>query len=65
MKTPSEIIDALGRTAKVAEICVVTMPSVSDWRIEGIPKAPLTYIKVIRSDVFEESPAETAPKQEA
>lgn len=35
--TPSEIIDALGGTTRVAELCEVRPPSVSDWRKHGIP----------------------------
>ena len=53
MKNADEIIDALGGTAEVAKLCEITMPSVSDWRKEGIPKSRLMYLKVIRPDIFE------------
>jgi hypothetical protein len=57
MKTSDEIIDALGGTSEVAKICEITMPSVSDWRKDGIPKARLMYLKAIRPDIFETDPA--------
>lgn len=41
-----EVIDALGGTAEVARICKVRMPSVSDWKREGIPCARLMYLEV-------------------
>jgi hypothetical protein len=61
MKTPDQIIDALGGTSEVAKLCQVTMPSVSEWRIDGIPKARLMYLKVVRPEVFDlQSPADIA-----
>lgn len=50
--TDSEIIDALGGTAKVAEICEVKPPSVSEWRTKGIPRARRQYLELLRPDVF-------------
>jgi len=35
----SEIIDLLGGTSALAELLDITPPSVSEWRIQGIPKA--------------------------
>ena len=46
------IIDALGGTKKVAELCRVSAPSVSEWRRVGIPDARLMYLQVVRPDVF-------------
>ena len=48
----SKIIDALGGTVKVAELCDVTTGAVSQWRNDGIPRARLMYLKAIRPDVF-------------
>lgn len=48
----SEIIDALGGTAEVARICNVRPPSVSEWRVKGIPEARRMYLEVLRPDVF-------------
>ena len=48
----NEIIDALGGTVKVAEMCEVTKAAVSQWRENGIPNARLMYLKLLRPDVF-------------
>lgn len=53
--TPSEIIDALGGSTKVAEICKVTVGAVSQWRDSGIPSARLMYLRLLRPDVFFEA----------
>lgn len=58
MNTPSEIIDALGGSSKVAELCEVTVGAVSQWRDDGIPKARLMFLKLARPDVFEALDAE-------
>lgn len=51
--THSEIIDALGGTSRVAELCEVRPPSVSDWRKHGIPKARMMFLRAVRPEVFE------------
>lgn len=51
---PSAIIEALGGTFRVAELCEVRPPSVSDWKKNGIPRARLMFLRVIRPDVFRE-----------
>jgi len=53
-ETPSasEIIDRIGGTAAVAELCEVKSPSVSEWRHKGIPKARLQFLRLARPDVF-------------
>lgn len=51
--TPSEIIDALGGTFRVAELCEVKPPSVSEWRKHGIPRARLMFLRIARPDAFE------------
>ncbi|MFD3300273.1 helix-turn-helix domain-containing protein [Aquipseudomonas alcaligenes] len=50
---PSEIIDALGGTFRVAELCEVQPPSVSDWRKNGIPRARMMFLRLARPEVFE------------
>lgn len=55
----NEIIDALGGTVRVAEMCEVTKAAVSQWRENGIPNARLMYLKLLRPDVF---PQETEQK---
>jgi len=52
--TASEIIDALGGTCAVAELCDIKPPSVSEWKeTNRIPKARLMYLRLLRPDVFE------------
>lgn len=53
--TDSEIIDKLGGTGKLAELFGIEPPSVSQWRISGIPKArrqtlALMFPEVVPSD---------------
>lgn len=65
--TPSEIIDALGGTFRVAELCEVKPPSVSDWKKNGIPRARLMFLRVARPEVFGEldsSPTRQPQSQE-
>jgi hypothetical protein len=50
--TSSEIIDALGGTSKVARLCEVKNPSVSEWRVRGIPKARLLFLRLKYPEVF-------------
>lgn len=49
---PNEIIDALGGTFRVAELCEVRPPSVSDWRKYGIPRARMMFLRVAKPEVF-------------
>lgn len=51
-QSPDEIIDALGGTSKVAEICEVTDSAVSQWRVNGIPKYQLKFLRLAKPDVF-------------
>ena len=51
----SQLIDALGGTAKVAVLCKVSMAAVSQWRDDGIPSARRMFLELARPDVF--SPA--------
>lgn len=48
MKTDSEIIDALGGTAKVAKLLGYDTQRVHNWRSRGIP----SKVKVERPDLF-------------
>lgn len=52
MDDPSKIIDELGGTAKVADLCEVSMAAVSQWRMDGIPKPRLMFLRLARPDVF-------------
>lgn len=53
----SKIIDALGGTNAVAELCEVTPQAVSQWREDGIPKARLMFLRVARPDVMPDAPS--------
>ena len=56
----NQIIDALGGTNAVAQLCRVTHQAVSQWRDDGIPPARLMYLEVVRPDLFVEPAAERA-----
>lgn len=47
-----QVIDALGGTAEVARICNVRMPSVSDWKRDGIPSARMMFLRAVHSDAL-------------
>lgn len=49
---PDQIIDKLGGTGKVAELCGVTPGAVSQWRNNGIPKPWLKYLESRFNKVF-------------
>ena len=59
----NQIIDALGGTNAVAELCKVTPQAVSQWRDDGIPRARMMYIEVVRPDIFGAAP--NNPQQSA
>lgn len=42
----TEVIERLGGTAKVSRLFDLAMPSVSDWKRDGIPKARVMFLKV-------------------
>lgn len=61
----SEIIDALGGTFRVAELCEVKPPSVSDWRKNGIPRARMMFLQLAKPEVFEALEANQAQEPAA
>ena len=50
-----KILDALGGTSAVAEMCDLTTGAVSQWRTSktGIPKPWLKWFREIRPDIFD------------
>lgn len=61
---PSTIIDDLGGATAVAKLCECRPQAVSQWKLKGIPKSRLLYLKAIRPDVFEKvSPTGTAGQE--
>lgn len=47
------VIDRLGGTSAVAKICECKPPSVHGWRVHGIPKARLQFLRAVYPHVFE------------
>lgn len=56
--TASEIIDRLGGTTEVARICQIKPPSVSEWRISGIPPARRQFLELLKPEAFTASRAQ-------
>jgi hypothetical protein len=48
------LIDKLGGTCKVAEICGITTGAVSQWRTNGIPSYRMDFFRLLRPDLFSE-----------
>ncbi|WP_067759362.1 helix-turn-helix domain-containing protein [Orrella dioscoreae] len=48
----SELIDSLGGTAQVAQLCEVTTGAVSQWRTNGIPKAWLKFFAAHKPEIY-------------
>jgi hypothetical protein len=47
------VIDRLGGTTATAKICECQPPSVHEWRIKGIPKARLQFLRVAYPTAFD------------
>ncbi|BBB65890.1 hypothetical protein UNDYM_1637 [Undibacterium sp. YM2] len=66
----TKLIDLLGGTTKVAEICDVTPGAVSQWKNNGIPKPWLRFFESQHPEVFnlpelKDTPPYTETTQEA
>ena len=61
--TDIEIIERLGGTTKTAVLCEVSAQAVSQWRVNGIPKAQRKFLKAVRPDAFGATPTSPAPFQ--
>ena len=48
----NKIIDGLGGTSATAKLCDIKVPSVCEWRHNGIPKPWRKYFEAIRPDLF-------------
>jgi len=55
----NEIIDRLGGTNSVAEMCNVTKGAVSQWRNDGIPEARMMYLQLLHPEVWDEDKQKT------
>lgn len=59
------IIDIIGGTTKVAEICDLTTGAVSQWRKNGIPKPWILYLRLLHPEVFDREEERTPSEQAA
>jgi hypothetical protein len=66
-KHATKIIENLGDTAEVARMFQIRMPSVSDWKITGIPKARMMYLQLAHPKALKgiDIHAATAPVRRA
>lgn len=48
----SEVIDELGGTAETARLCEVSPAAVSQWRLNGMPKSQLKYLRLAKPEIF-------------
>lgn len=51
-RTTDEVIDAMGGTGSVAELCDLSDSAISQWRSKGIPKPWQRYLRLARPDVW-------------
>lgn len=51
-KKATKIIEALGGTAAVSRLFDLRMPSVSDWKKKGIPRARMMYLQAACPDAL-------------
>lgn len=66
MNAPAtKIISALGGTAAVARMFGLTMPSVSDWKRDGIPKTRMMYLQAAHADKLQDIDVEAATSKPA
>jgi hypothetical protein len=60
LKSDAEIIEELGGTYAVADLCKVKPPSVSEWKKSGIPSARRQYLELLKPEIFNQ-PNPTIP----
>ena len=51
--THNYVIDALGGSTAAARFFEVTVGAISQWRMSGIPRARLMYLRAMRPDIYE------------
>jgi hypothetical protein len=56
----SIVIDRLGGTVAVANLCKISPQAVSQWRESGIPSARVMFLQLLRPDAFVEKSNEVA-----
>lgn len=66
MNTPAtQVIDALGGTTAVARIFSLSKPSVSAWKVDGIPESRVMYLRAAHRKALAgiDLAAATAPRR--
>ncbi len=48
----TKVIEALGGTAETARLFGISMPSVSDWKKDGIPRARMMFLQATRANLL-------------
>lgn len=61
----TQIIERLGGTAKVSRMFGLAMPSVSDWKRDGIPHARVMFLKVAHKKTLSGLDLEAATARKA
>lgn len=59
------IIDELGGTVAVAELCNISSGAVSQWRDAGIPEPRMQFFRVLRKDLAKKWPMQPSEKKAA
>lgn len=62
-KAASRIIDALGGTAATARLFSISMPSVTNWRWNGIPRARMMFLEAAHPDALASVDIESATSE--
>jgi hypothetical protein len=65
MHDDTKIIDSLGGTTRTSQLCEVSPAAVSQWRLNGIPKAQRKFLELARPEAFkavEQSHPESQPQ---
>lgn len=61
----SRIIDLLGGTKRVADLCEISSQAVSQWREKGIPKPWLKFLRLAHPEIFTAHVEPAAESREA
>jgi phage terminase Nu1 subunit (DNA packaging protein) len=61
----SAIVDRLGGTGRLAELCDVSSQAVSQWKRFGIPTARRAFLKLLNPEAFALPEASAAGRKDA
>jgi hypothetical protein len=48
----NKVINGMGGTKAVADLLDIKPPSVSEWRVYGLPRARKPHLQLLRPDLF-------------